>query len=115
MATIARAPLAVLPNASMSQSSLMVAALLGGFIVYLALAGKLQAYWSILIGGGSSAAATSSGSTTGSGGSTYQVIPPLIPGVPNSGLTITVPNLFGGSSSGSSTTPVAPGGTKVPQ
>jgi hypothetical protein len=40
----------------------MVAALLGGFIVFLAMQGKLGAYWSILIGGGSKAA--SSGTAT---------------------------------------------------
>lgn len=55
MVTIARAPIAVAPNVSLSQSGLMVAALLGGFVVFLALQGKLGNYWSILLGGGASA------------------------------------------------------------
>lgn len=58
MATIARAPIAVLPNATMSQSGIMVGALLAGFVVYLAMTGKLAAYWGILMGGGASATAT---------------------------------------------------------
>jgi hypothetical protein len=65
MVTVARAPIAVAPNASLSQSGLMVAALLGGFVVFLALQGKLGNYWSILLGGGASAtSSTSSGTTT---------------------------------------------------
>lgn len=48
----------------MNQSSLMAGALLAGFVVYLAMNGKLAAYWSILIGGGSGSAASSA---TGSG------------------------------------------------
>jgi hypothetical protein len=86
----------------MSQSGLMVAALLGGFVVFLAMQGKLGNYWSILMGGGASAPSTSSGSgtttpapspSTGSGGS-------------------------GGSGSTSPTTPASPfsflGGTANP-
>jgi hypothetical protein len=56
MATVARAPIAVAPNISMSQSGLMVAALIGGFVVFVAMQGKLSTYWSILLGGGASAA-----------------------------------------------------------
>ena len=55
MPTIARAPIAVLPNVGMSQSAVMVGALIGGFVVFLALQQKLGVYWAILIGGGSSA------------------------------------------------------------
>lgn len=93
MPTIARAPIAVLPNAGMSQSSLMVAALIGGFIVYLGFAGKLQAYWSLLIGGGSGSAAAAPATSSGSGATT--IVPPVIPGVPNSGLTFKWTNPFG--------------------
>jgi hypothetical protein len=66
MVTIARAPIAVLPNVGMSQSTVLVGALIGGFAVWLALNQKLGAYWSILIGGGSSATtATTPATTTG--------------------------------------------------
>ena len=61
MVTVARAPIAVAPNISMSQSGLMVAALLGGFVVFLALQNKLGVYWSILLGGGASAAPPTTG------------------------------------------------------
>jgi hypothetical protein len=89
----------------MSQSEIIAGALFGAFVVYLAMNGKLSAYWSVLMGGtpsgGSGAAAPPSGGTTGSGGSTlpkpgssgrptFQVIPDL-PGLPGSGLTITLP------------------------
>lgn len=63
--TVARSPSVLMPNVGMSQSGLMVASLLGGFVVYLALNQKLGAYWSILIGGSSSTAtAASTPSTT---------------------------------------------------
>jgi hypothetical protein len=61
MATVLRSPSPLLPNVGMSQSGLMVAALIGGFIVFIAMQGKLATYWSILLGGG---AATGSTSTT---------------------------------------------------
>jgi hypothetical protein len=64
MVTVARAPVAGLPNATMSQSGLMVAALLGGFVVYLAMTGKLAAYWSILMGGGATSTAAPAATTT---------------------------------------------------
>lgn len=60
MVTVARSPTPVLPSVSMSQSGLMVAALIGGFVVWLALSGKLATYWSILIGGGASSTASTS-------------------------------------------------------
>jgi hypothetical protein len=93
MATIARAPIAALPDVGMSQSGLMVAALIGGFVVWLMMNGKLATYWSILLGGSSSTtapAAAPSGGTTGSGGSTLPspgssgapIIPSPIPGNP---------------------------------
>ena len=52
---------AVLPTVSMSQSTLMVGALFAGFLVWLAMNGKLQAYWSLLLGGGSSSTASTVG------------------------------------------------------
>ena len=75
MVTVARAPVAALPNVSMSQSGLMVAALIGGFIVYLAMQGKLGTYWTLMTGGGGSStaaapAATSPSATTTSPSST---------------------------------------------
>lgn len=56
----------LLPDVGMSQSSLMIATLIAGFVVYLAMNGKLAAYWSILMGGGASAtpAATTAAPTT---------------------------------------------------
>lgn len=58
MVTVARAPVAALPNVTMSQSGLMVVALIGGFIVFLAMAGKLGTYWTLMTGGGGSSTAT---------------------------------------------------------
>lgn len=58
MPTIARAPVAILPNVGMSQSGLMIASLLAGFVVYLAIKQRLGVYWSILIGGGAAASST---------------------------------------------------------
>jgi hypothetical protein len=55
---------ALLPDVGMSQSSLMLGALLAGFVVWLGMQGKLAAYWSILIGGGSSTAAPAATTTT---------------------------------------------------
>jgi hypothetical protein len=61
MAIVARSGTALLPDVGMSQSQVMIGALLAGFFVYLAMAGKLAAYWSILIGGGSGQAAAQVG------------------------------------------------------
>jgi hypothetical protein len=46
----------------LSQSSVLVGALLAGFIVWLILNGKLGTYWSLLLGG-AAATATSSPAT----------------------------------------------------
>lgn len=78
MVAVAKAPLAVLPNIGMSQSAVMVGALIGGFVVFLALNQKLGAYWSILIGGSASAAApatTSATPSTSTGSTTSGSIP----------------------------------------
>jgi hypothetical protein len=84
MVTIARAPIAVAPNVSLSQSGLMVAALLGGFVVFLALQGKLGNYWSILLGGGASA---TTGATTG--GAATTAAPTATATSPNTSTTAT--------------------------
>ena len=107
MPTIARAPIAVLPNVGMSQSAVMVGALIGGFVVFLALQQKLGVYWAILIGGGSSAttpAATtptpsptipsSQGSILGLGGTTA-----TLPATGTQGGTVGY-NAFTGAGSG---------------
>jgi hypothetical protein len=65
-----------------SQSEILVGALLGAFVIYLAMAGRLQAYWSLLMGG-------AGGSTRG--GST---LPPNVAG--------NVPQ-FGGGTQGAPT------------
>jgi hypothetical protein len=111
MVAVARAPIAVAPNVSMSQSGLMVAALVGGFVVFLAMQGKLGNYWSILLGGGASAttgAATSPTATTAAPSATTTT--------PST--TATTPNPFGLPSSifpalGGTANPTAPatGGT----
>jgi hypothetical protein len=38
-------------RSTVNQSGYIVAALLGGFVLWLAVQGKLQAYWSLLVGG----------------------------------------------------------------
>lgn len=43
----------------MSQSGMIVAALVAGFVVYLAINGRLNTYWSLLTGGGATTASTS--------------------------------------------------------
>jgi hypothetical protein len=58
MVTVARSPVAILPNVGMSQSGLMISALLAGFVVYLAIKQRLGVYWSILIGGGGTSTTT---------------------------------------------------------
>ena len=64
MATIAKSPTVLLPDVGMSQSGLMVAALVGGFVIWLMMKGKLAAYWSILLGGNSGAATAAPAATT---------------------------------------------------
>ena len=46
----------------MSQSTILVGVLLAGFIIYLLMNGRLNAYWAILTG--SAAGAPSTGTTT---------------------------------------------------
>jgi hypothetical protein len=48
----------LLPSVGMSQSTVMLGALLAGFVVWLAMNGKLQAYWSLLLGGGATSSST---------------------------------------------------------
>src|ERR1700733_2632458 len=63
MVRVLTSPSPVLPSVGMSQSGLMVAALLAGFVVYLMLSQKLGSYWSILMGGASATTATNPAAT----------------------------------------------------
>jgi hypothetical protein len=90
MVAVARAPIAVAPNVSMSQSGLMVAALLGGFVVFLAMQGKLQNYWSILLGGGSTSTSSAASPTTATPGATTTA-----PAATTPSTTATTTNPFG--------------------
>jgi hypothetical protein len=115
MVAVARAPIAIAPNASMSQSGIMVAALLGGFVVFLAMQGKLANYWSILLGGGASAttgAATTASPTTTPGATTTAPAgsTTLLP----SNAALGLPSSYGsvlGLGGTASTTTTATGGT----
>ena len=113
MVTVARAPIALAPNIGMSQSALMVAALIGGFVVFVAMQGKLGNYWSILLGGGAGASATTPAATTTTPSTTTTA-----PGATTPSTTATTANPFGLPSSlfpalGGTANPFAPaaGGT----
>ncbi len=54
----------------LSQSEWIMAALFAGFLIYLAMKGKLGAYWSLLAGGGSPAAAKAAASRSAAASST---------------------------------------------
>ena len=86
MVQVARAPLAVLPNVGMSQSSVMLAALLAGFVVYLAVKQRLGVYWSIMIGGGAAASSTTPAATSSTAPSSTAPINPGVTLNPFSGL-----------------------------
>jgi hypothetical protein len=66
MPKVLASPTPVLPDVGISQSSLMAAALLAGFVVWLAMNGKLATYWSLLTGGSGATANATSSTTTGS-------------------------------------------------
>lgn len=68
----------------MSQSSWLAAALIGGFVLWLALNGKLPTYWDFLKGGGQKAAtpAPAAASSSSSGGGFGQVISGILKAVP---------------------------------
>src|SRR5215469_13867588 len=59
MPTVAHAPVAVLPDVQASQSTVIVVALIGAFLLWLLLTGRLAAYWALLTGGGATSAAPS--------------------------------------------------------
>lgn len=61
--TVLKSGSVLLPDVGMSQSSLMVGALIAGFVVWVMMNGKLATYWSILLGGGASATATATTAT----------------------------------------------------
>jgi hypothetical protein len=70
----------------MSQSSMLVAALLAAFVVYLAMNNRLAVYWSILAGSAAGAgtgtaapAASGSAATTGQQSSLLQGFPAQVP------------------------------------
>lgn len=103
----------LLPDVGMSQSSLMIASLLGGFLVYLAMNGKLAAYWSILIGGGSSSAST--GATTTTPAASTNTSSSTSTTTPNvSTLPATLGGALGGLGGTTSTATTATGGTGTP-
>jgi hypothetical protein len=66
----------------MNQSGVLVSALAGGFVLYLAAQGKLGAYWSLLTGGG--------GSTT-TASPTTSTLPGTAPGNTGAGGTLVQP------------------------
>ena len=103
--------------ASLSQSSLMGAALIAGFILYLGMSGKLGAYWSILTGGtakgGTAASATAPSGTTTTPPASATNPPAVTPSTPGS----IVGGILGGivnSPVPGTTTPGTPGITLNP-
>lgn len=48
----------------MSQSEVMVGALIAGFVLWLLMTNRLQAYWALLTGGGTSVASAATGGST---------------------------------------------------
>jgi hypothetical protein len=76
-----------------SQSGLIVATLIAAWVVYLIMAGKLGAYWSILTAGhGGTATSTSTGATIVPGTQT-----PGTPGLAINPFAGLLPNPFGGT------------------
>lgn len=68
-----------------SQSTMIVGAILAFFILWLAANGKLATYWNFLIGkGGSSSGSSSSSADPGTGGNTGMLPSWLTPGAPGS-------------------------------
>lgn len=89
----------VMAGAGMSQSSMMGAALIAGFVVFLAAKGKLGAYWSLLLGGSASGGNSSSGgSSAGGSGASSPASPPATPGLslnPFAGLPTSICQFLG--------------------
>ena len=116
MPTVAKAPVAVLPNVSMSQSGLMVAALIGGFVVYLAMQGKLGAYWTLMTGGGGSSSTTAPAATSTAPSPSTSSTPSATTTAP-SNASLGLPASFGsflGLGGTSNPTATATGGTGTP-
>lgn len=94
----------------LSQSTILVGALLAAFVVWLAMNGRLNAYWSLLTGSAAGAQGSASAGSTG------------VPGSQGLGSTslpgLTSPSLFApGGVGGSPTGPsgvAAPGGSGGP-
>jgi hypothetical protein len=112
MPTVVKSPTVLLPSVGMSQSGLMVAALIGGFVVFIAMQGKLASYWSILLGGSSSptspattvAPAPSSSTTIPGAGSTAPATTPT-PSNSSLGLPSSLGSFFGGLGGTTATLP----------
>src|ERR1700733_5827402 len=98
----------LLPNVGMSQSGLMVAALVGGFIVYLGMNGKLAAYWALMTGGGgsSTAASATAGAVAGTKSATGTTSATAAPSNTSLGLPASLGQYFGLGGTGASSTPV---------
>ena len=47
---------ALLPSVHVSQATVMIGSLVGGFVLYLALNNRLAVYWGLLLGGTATAA-----------------------------------------------------------
>ena len=111
MVRVLTAPSPVLPSVGMSQSALMVTALIGGFVVYLMLAQKLAAYWSILMGGSSSAATATTGTTAAPAATTAAPATTTAPSNASLGLPASLGQYLGLGGTGASSTPTGGVGT----
>jgi hypothetical protein len=113
MVKVLSAPTPLLPSVGMSQSALLVTALIGGFVVYLMLAQKLGAYWSILMGGSSSAAtATAPATTSGTTAAPATTSPTTAaPSNASLGLPASLGQYLGLGGTGASATPTGGVGT----
>ena len=112
MVKVLNAPTPLLPSVGMSQSALLVTALIGGFVVYLMLAQKLGAYWSILMGGSSSAAtATAPATTSGTTAAPATTSATTAPSNTSLGLPASLGQYLGLGGTGASSTPTGGVGT----
>src|SRR5215472_5168000 len=112
MPTVAHAPVAVLPDVQASQSTVIVVALIGAFLLWLLLTGRLAAYWALLTGGGATSASPSPPSSSSSGPSSPGPPASGPPGVPSTIPGTNIPNplcILGGSLCGGSNPAPAPG------
>ena len=59
----------------MSQSEVLVGALLGAFVIFLLMTNRLGAYWALLTGGGASAASNDTPAANTSSSQTFTLSP----------------------------------------